>query len=212
MENKIIEKWEIAVYRQEINNKNFKWQDVEAGYTVSDAFANHDYEIVESFDNEAEARKEFNNEYYEMSISNIVRYNCSCLRYIEEYELQQNRYEINKDGEIELLEVVDGEFSKIGNNILSEKDFEELKKYNFKYDTLEEFDNKLKEYNFYIDGKNDIYEVYKNNKCDDQDENCLVSYKYKDTNIYLHCSIDLEFDENGEKVIDSIYSVNFDFC
>lgn len=95
---------------------------------------------------------------------------------------------------------------------MSEKDFEELKKYNFKYDTLEEFDNKLKEYNFYIDGKNDIYEVYKNNRCDDQDENCLVSYRYKDTNIYLHCSIDLEFDENGEKVIDSIYSVDFDFC
>lgn len=207
MKNKIIKKWEIVKYEQEVSYRLFKWEDIEPGYTVSDIFANKDFDLIESFDSEEEARKEF--EKYEMLMSSWVSGNTCSLRYIEEYELQCNTYEIDEDGNKDWLDYTWSEFSKIGNDILSEKSLYEMEKYeNFKYDDLCRFDEKLNDYNFYIDGNNSIVEVYERQKDYEEEGFFGVTYRYKDTNIFLNC--DIEFDEDGEKVIDSIYNVDFD--
>ena len=202
--NKKITKYEIAKYEQELNNIQFKWSDIEQGFVVSDKFRNHDYEILESYDNKEDAQKAFKE--YEMELSPWIQWTGHrMLRNIVEYELQENIYEIDEDtNELELIDYHDSEWSKIPDEILAEKNLDEMKRYrNFRYDSLDEFNEKLNEYEFYIDGKNTIEEVFEREQ--DEYNSFNVSYKYKNSNVYLHCQIRMDSDVNDNIYIDDIY-------
>lgn len=212
MENKkLIEKWEIVEYRQEIISSGFGFdiEDIVQGYTVSDRFSNHDYELIESFDNEEEARKEFNN--YEMELTSWISWRANMkIRYITEYELQHNFYEKDDEDDELILVDCDGEFCKIADDILAEQTLNKMKRLEFfELDTLEEFNEKLNDYDFFIDGKNTISEVFEREY--DEEENILnVTYRYKNTYNYLDCTIMFKFDAETDDLLDSIYDV--DFC
>lgn len=195
MKTKIL--YEIREYKQQVYDKNFKWWEIDQGYTMNcDVFSNVDYEVIKTFESKDQALKEFKK--YKSTVSGIIQSNTFNLREITEYEFAKVKYTYD---EIENMEDVENELAEFDDRVIFKRDVEEL------------LDSRLE---IYSDTFNELVEELKSLKCTIIDpeaaergiEELKAETSLADKGAYY--SVDCIYNNNYEFRIEFVVSLSFD--
>lgn len=186
MKTKIL--YEIRKYEQEVFTNKFKWKNIEQGYTMnSDVFRNTEYEVIETFENEQDAKEKFKD--YQSGVSSEIQMGLLNVRIVFEFEFVKVKYTYDDNGNIEESEDVKNEMADFSNYVIFKRDIEEeLERRLYTYaDNFEEIIEELESLDCEMCNKEEAKKRIESLRMYD-------TYKF-DCNYKNDCKFSVEFDK-----------------
>lgn len=156
MKTKIV--YEIRKYEQEVFVNKFKWINIISGYTKnSDVFKNTQYEVLETFENEQDAKEEFKD--YRSVVSNEIQMSAyNNIRFVAEHELSKVKYTYDDNFDVVKSEDIKNEMANFSNYVIFKRDVEEELEYRLEIyaDSFDELVEELGSLDCKICNKEDV--------------------------------------------------------
>lgn len=128
MKTKIL--YEIRKYEQEVYVNEFQWIKIKPGcikngdvFKKSDIFKSSEYEIIEKFENEQDARKEFKD--YQSGVSSEIQMSVLNVRFVFEFYLAEVKYYYDDNGNVVKSKDIKNEMADFSNYVIFKRDIEE---------------------------------------------------------------------------------------